>query len=88
MVSDVVLFMSQRKIVISRKAEDLLSHIREQERVISQAGTIRYAHAQGRHGDLFWAFAVAVHVARPQLLGIDNRIYSIWCAVNNQYVQD
>ena len=78
MVSDVVLFLSQEKVLLPRKgAEELLAEIREQERTISQAGTIRYEHPQGRHDDLFWAFAMAVHAARPQLLGIDNRIYPI-----------
>lgn len=78
MVSDVVLFLSHGKMLPPRKgAEELLTQIREQERIISQTGTIRYEHPQGRHDDLFWAFAMAVHVARPQLLGIDNRIYPI-----------
>lgn len=81
MVSDVLLFLGQGKVLLPRMrgkgAEELLAQIREQERTISQAGTIRYEHPQGRHDDLFWAFAMAVHVARPQLLGIDNRIYPI-----------
>ncbi|MBM3898269.1 MAG: hypothetical protein FJ358_07100 [Thaumarchaeota archaeon] len=78
MVSDVLLFMSHEKVAIpSHGAEELVSQIREQERIISQAGTILYGHPQGRHDDLFWAFAVMVHVAKPDLLGIDNRIYPI-----------
>lgn len=80
MISDVVLFMSQRKVVMPRHGtEELVSQIREQERVISQAGTIRYEHPQGRHDDLFWAFAMMVHVAKQKLLGtlVDYRIYPI-----------
>ncbi|MBI2184987.1 MAG: hypothetical protein HYU39_08535 [Thaumarchaeota archaeon] len=79
LVSDVMLFLSQKRLSIpSRGAEELLAQMREQERIISQAGSIRYEHPSGRHDDVFWAFAIMVHLAKPYMLGtLDFRIYPI-----------
>lgn len=61
-----------------RGTEDLVAQIREQERIISQAGTVRYEHPSRRHDDVFRTFAMMVHLAKPYMLGTsDYNIYPI-----------
>ena len=50
-------------------AGELVQQLREQEIMIGAADRPQYAHPEGRHDDLAWAFLIALYVSRPWLTG-------------------
>jgi len=68
MIEHIVLLRQKGKLIFPMKgAEKLLSQIEEQERIISEAGTVKFRHPSGSHDDLLWALALACHVAKEEM---------------------
>ena len=54
--------------------EELLTQMKEQERIIGASERPHYDHPAGRHDDLLWALNIACYVARPHL----SNPYFVW----------
>jgi len=68
MIEHILLLRQKGKLILPLKgAEKLINQIEEQERIISEAGTIKFRHPSGSHDDLLWALALACHVAKEEM---------------------
>ena len=68
MIEHIVLLRQQGKLILPiYGAEKLINQLEEQERIISEAGTIKFRHPSGSHDDLLWALALACHVAKEEM---------------------
>jgi hypothetical protein len=68
MIEHIILLRQQGKLMLPlRGAEKLIHQIEEQERIISEAGTVKFRHPSSSHDDLLWALALACHVAKLEM---------------------
>ena len=68
MIEFIILLRQQGRLILPRHgAEELIHQLEEQERILSDAGTVKFRHPSGRHDDLLWALALACHVAKEGL---------------------
>ena len=91
MIEHMVLLRQQGKLILPlRGAERLIQQIEEQERIISEAGSVKFRHPSSSHDDLLWALALACHVAKqemeksiPLAMGFSANDYEKSSTVNN-----
>jgi hypothetical protein len=68
MIEHIILLRQQGRLILPlRGAEKLIQQIEEQERIISDAGTVKFRHPSSGHDDLLWAIALACHVAKQEM---------------------
>ena len=68
MIENILLLRQQGKLILpAHGAEKLIQQIEEQERIISEAGTVKFRHPSGSHDDLLWALALACRVAKEEM---------------------
>jgi hypothetical protein len=68
MIEHIILLRQQGRLILPLKgAEKLIQQIEEQERIISEAGTVKFRHPSSSHDDLLWALALACHVAKQEM---------------------
>jgi hypothetical protein len=58
-------------------AEELIQQLKEQELIVGPTDRPTYAHPDGRHDDLAWAFLMALYVARTWITGPGTWVYRI-----------
>jgi len=79
MIEYIILLRQQGRLILPRRgAEELIHQLEEQERILSDAGTVKFRPPSGRHDDLLWAFALACYVAKegmetpaPFIMGLE-----------------
>jgi len=68
MIEHIILLRQKGKLILPKHgAEKLISQIEEQERIISEAGTVKFRKPSGSHDDLLWALALACRVAKEEM---------------------
>jgi hypothetical protein len=68
MIEHIILLRQQGKLILpQRGAEKLIQQLEEQERIISDAGSVKFRHPSSSHDDLLWALALACHVAKQEM---------------------
>lgn len=68
MIEHIILLRQQGKLILPQKgAEKLIQQLEEQERIISDAGSVKFRHPSSSHDDLLWALALACHVAKQEM---------------------
>lgn len=68
MIEHIILLRQQGKLILPvRGAEKLIQQIEEQERVITDAGNVKFRHPTSGHDDLLWALALACRVAKQEM---------------------
>jgi phage FluMu gp28-like protein len=68
MIEYIILLRQQGRLILPKHgAEELIHQLGEQERILSDAGTVKFRHPSGRHDDLLWALALACYVAKEEM---------------------
>lgn len=68
MIEYIILLRQQGRLILPKEGTaELIHQLEEQERILSDAGTVKFRHPSGRHDDLLWALALACYVAKEGL---------------------
>lgn len=68
MIEHIILLRQQGKLILpSKGVEKLIQQIEEQERIITDAGNVKFKHPASGHDDLLWALALACRVAKQEM---------------------